>query len=704
MKNIFKGLVLIGTIVIISGVFFSNSNLETAQAQMESLPLDSTSCPLVDVNGTAQHICTPIIDSQSPLPNGTVGTSYTPFSFTASSGTGTYTWAITSGALPLGLTLNGAVLSGTPTTSGTYSFVVTVTSAITASKQFSLTVDPASSGSLRVISPNGGEQWEMNQSPGVFKTISWSDPNYQAGNYYTVYLTNNYGGAYGIIANQVYGTKLVWTVGRLANGSFVSTGSEYYIQVVKQDGVGTSDQSDGAFGIVPTKDITIVPLPIMPSGTNISANDKMVLFLNFQINNPYNHDIKITNTGVYREGSATGSDFGTLYWYEEALVGTSNFGTDGPGSAGNMSRSSFISTDDQSCSPDCPALFVVPANSYKVIKVYADINSVISQSTVDAKFMLRDSVYLYTNDRLPISGFPVSGSLMTIVASSPSATITSSSLPNAKVGGAYSASLEATGEVDPYSWSIVSGSLPPGLNLQATDGKGCAFTSGTTTCVLISGTPSAAGTYTFTVNLSGKTDSASKQFTLTVDSETVTNQKPLGWLDSISKDGYISGWALDPDHLDLSISVHVYFDQPAGSGAGAMGTTTNLQREDVNLIMSATGTHGFQIAIPDNLRDGKSHTAYVYAIDVDDGFGVSNRQLYGSPKTFVLASITAQRHPRGTIVLGEGATVFFLGAEVRYPFPSPEVFFSWGHKFSDLVLANNADLAMPIGPVAQFNQ
>lgn len=45
----------------------------------------------------------------------------------ASGGTGTYTWSLTSGALPPGLTIAEGAIEGTPTLAGTYPFAVTVT-------------------------------------------------------------------------------------------------------------------------------------------------------------------------------------------------------------------------------------------------------------------------------------------------------------------------------------------------------------------------------------------------------------------------------------------------------------------------------------------------------------------------------------------------------------------------------------------------
>ena len=71
-------------------------------------------------------------------------------------------------------------------------------------------------------------------------------------------------------------------------------------------------------------------------------------------------------------------------------------------------------------------------------------------------------------------------------------TITTTSLPPANAGVAYSAQLAASGGISPYLWSITSGALPTGLTLS---------TGG-----LISGTPTATGSFTFTIQV---TDSAS---------------------------------------------------------------------------------------------------------------------------------------------------------------------------------------------------
>jgi hypothetical protein len=86
-----------------------------------------------------------------------------------------------------------------------------------------------------------------------------------------------------------------------------------------------------------------------------------------------------------------------------------------------------------------------------------------------------------------------------------SLTISTTSLPNGAVGTFYSQTLAATGGAPPYSWSLAGGSgpLPTGLTLSS---------NGT-----ISGTPSSAGTFNFTVQVNDSASaSAQKPLSITV--------------------------------------------------------------------------------------------------------------------------------------------------------------------------------------------
>jgi len=70
----------------------------------------------------------------------------------------------------------------------------------------------------------------------------------------------------------------------------------------------------------------------------------------------------------------------------------------------------------------------------------------------------------------------------------PSLTITTTVFPSGIVGTAYTAIVEATGGTGNMTWSVSSGTLPDGLKLDAASGN-------------ISGTPTTAGTFPFTVQV-----------------------------------------------------------------------------------------------------------------------------------------------------------------------------------------------------------
>lgn len=83
--------------------------------------------------------------------------------------------------------------------------------------------------------------------------------------------------------------------------------------------------------------------------------------------------------------------------------------------------------------------------------------------------------------------------------------ITTNNLPNAVSGTAYpTQNLTVTGGTPPFTWSNPLGSLPPGLTLDPNAGT-------------ITGTPTASGTYAFTVQASDSIGgSATQIFTLAV--------------------------------------------------------------------------------------------------------------------------------------------------------------------------------------------
>jgi hypothetical protein len=95
----------------------------------------------------------------------------------------------------------------------------------------------------------------------------------------------------------------------------------------------------------------------------------------------------------------------------------------------------------------------------------------------------------------------------------PPLAITSSTLSNGEADLSYSVGLTASGGGTTPTWSVTSGQLPPGLTLSS-DGR-------------LSGTPTTAGTYTFTATVSDGTSSSSKSLTLTIIPGITVNPAPI---------------------------------------------------------------------------------------------------------------------------------------------------------------------------------
>lgn len=93
----------------------------------------------------------------------------------------------------------------------------------------------------------------------------------------------------------------------------------------------------------------------------------------------------------------------------------------------------------------------------------------------------------------------------------PTLSMTPASVPDAVAGAAYSQSFVASGGVAPYSYSVSSGALPAGLTLSAAG--------------LLSGTPTVAGSFSFSVtatdSTSGTAGSVTNAYTVTLSAPTI---------------------------------------------------------------------------------------------------------------------------------------------------------------------------------------
>lgn len=96
------------------------------------------------------------------------------------------------------------------------------------------------------------------------------------------------------------------------------------------------------------------------------------------------------------------------------------------------------------------------------------------------------------------------------IGTAPALAVQTSSLPAPTVGQQYQTTVSATGGTAPYTWSVGSGSLPAGLSLDSSTGD-------------LTGTPTASGASTFTIQATDSATSAAtatQSFTLNVAAAT----------------------------------------------------------------------------------------------------------------------------------------------------------------------------------------
>ncbi|MER8753113.1 putative Ig domain-containing protein [Mesorhizobium sp. M1050] len=144
------------SITVSSGPLPNGTWLTTAGV-LSGTPTQSGTFPITiqaqDANGqtgtqsySLQVLVPGLTVSPASLPGGVAGTDYSqPLS--ASGGNNPYSFAVTSGTLPAGITLTGDTLAGTPTVAGSFSFTVTATdstggTAATGSLAYTLVIAP----------------------------------------------------------------------------------------------------------------------------------------------------------------------------------------------------------------------------------------------------------------------------------------------------------------------------------------------------------------------------------------------------------------------------------------------------------------------------------------------------------------------------------------------------------------------------------
>ena len=521
---------------IILGALPSDLTLDPTSGEISGLPTTAGTDPLtvqvMDSTGATDSLKVSITINALPaitissLPNATIGVPYTEV-LEMTGGTPPHTWAIASGALPAGLSLdsNTGEISGVPTAHEAQDFTVRLTDGVGAMDTQALSLAIR----LAVITASLPEgTWGASYAASL--EASGGEPPY----------------SWGMTAGALpAGLALDSNTGEI--WGIPTASGEYPLTVEVLDNAGATDSVGLIITINPPLEVTTISLP---------------------------------------EGTVGAFYTATL----ESSGGTLPHAWDANPEALPAGLSLNSTTGEISGTPTT-----------------ASVHPFIVELLDNAGAM----------DNMPLS----------ITINSPPA-ITTGSLPDGTAGAAYNVSVEASGGTTPYaSWEVISGTLPASLNLDLNTGE-------------ISGTPTAAGLETFTVQVTdgaGATDSA----VLSID----INQPPT-----------ITTGSLPEGTVNMFYSVSLVIvggATPYTWTSGALPTGLSLN--------SITG----EIAgIPTAVAE-----AQVIAVEVMDSVGAMDG-VFLSITINPLPSITTISLPEGTAGTFYSASLMAAGGTAPYTWAS----------------------------------
>lgn len=426
--------------------------------------------------------CPVIAIAPSTLPNGAAGAMYSA-NLSASGGVGAYSFSVSAGALPTGLTLatNGAI-SGLASVPGTYNFTVRAADAngCEAFRPYTVEVTCPSLNFTPSVLPSATaaasytHSLTANVSGGIapysFALLPTSSPlptGLTLSSNGTISGTTNLVGTFSFTvrvtdANRCTGTATYTLTVNCSNITFATTslanatlGASYFTSIEAANGVApyTYAVVDGVF----------------PPG----------LFLSF--------------TGAITGRPTEGGTFNFVVRVTDAngCTASRSYSISVATSAcANLSLGSITSTPVLNASYFASISALGGTAPYTFALASGNLPTGVTLSTSGFLFGTASAAgsFTFTVRVTDAAGCTTTRAYtLTVSSTCPALTITPASLPSPALGVAYSANLTTTGGVAPYSYTVISGQLPAGLTLSI---------PGT-----ISGTPTAGGVFTFSVRV-----------------------------------------------------------------------------------------------------------------------------------------------------------------------------------------------------------
>ena len=445
------------------------------------------------------------------LPAAAVGTAYSQ-TIAATGGATPYNFAVTTGTLPAGLTLSSdGVLSGTPTAGGSFPVTITVTDSAskTGNSSFTLTVNAA-----------------------VIAVAPASLPNATDGIPYSQALSASGGTAsytYAVTSGALPAGMTLTSNGTLS-GTPTAGGSVNFT-------VTATDSSTGTGPYKGTRIYTLVSngpiITLTPGAGNLNITGGVAFSQTFIANGgvtPYTY----AETGSLPAGlswnSATGTISGTatqIGSFPISVTATDHSTGSGPYSTTN-NYTVMVSAPTLSMAPPslpAPVIAIPYSQAVTASGGTAPYTFSISAGALPAGLALNPTTgtisgtptafgtFNFTLQARDANNFTVA-QVYSFTVATPVIVVSPATLPSANAEVAYSQTFTSSGGTAPYTYAMTSGALPAGLSFSATGA--------------LSGTPTAAGTFIFTVRSAdsstgtGAPVSSSHNYTLTVNAPTLT--------------------------------------------------------------------------------------------------------------------------------------------------------------------------------------
>lgn len=609
-----------------------------------------------------------LVITTTSLPTGAVTSNYSA-TLQYSGGVPAITWAITVGSLPGGLTLNAStgVISGVPTASGNFQFTAQATDSGTpqqiVTKQLNITINPALSITTTSPMPSGTVNTAYSQTVqtngGGIPPLAWT-----------------------ITAGSLPpGLSLNATSGAITGTPTTATGSPFSFTVQAADS-GTPQQ-------IATKalSISIATAPLSVATTSLPNG------VNGQSYSATLQSAGGTPPVTWSISSGSLPSWATLTASTGAITGTPN----ATGTTTFTVKATDSTVPTAQTATKSLSIVVNTALSITSTSLPNGTTGTAYSATLTATGGVTPYTWSVSSGSLPswaslnsstgaITGTPNAGGTtnftvqatdsssppqtatqsLSITVTVPALTITttSSSLPAGTINVAYTTTqLNASGGIPPYTWTITSGSLPTGMNPLSSSGQ-------------ISGTPTATGTFDFTVQV---TDSATPTPNTTTASLSITvNAAPTctaGGSESLLSGGYafmlkgfdssgapaLVGGVLTFNGTDnngqitagtMDMNLSAGFDSANGGNpltviSGVYGVGSD-QRGCMTITTSA-GTQNYRISVG-NITSGVASTVHVIDFDTTGPFTAGTmRQQSGGPfseasldGTYVFAGSSAQ--------------------------------------------------------------